>query len=295
MSALPAVSSPAVSSPPGTPAKGVVIVKLGGSLITDKETPLTARSEVISRLAAEIAEAQPKMSQPLVLSHGSGSFGHAAAAACGLGDGVYIAPGSAPTTEQLRGVATTQHQAASLHRQVVQALVKRGSIPYSWVPSSGLVAKAGAPQKGQLRPLLQALELGLMPVVYGDVLQDLAWGAAICSTEKLVNYLAARLRRASYRIHRVLWCGETDGIYDRQGQTIDTVNRHNLFSVRRQIGATRGTDVTGGMQLRLATCHTLARRGVESWLINGLTPGNLGRALVGEAVPGTRFAAKESA
>ena len=55
--------------------KPVVLVKLGGSLITRKDRPDTARREVIARLAAEIAEAWPRVAGSLVLGHGSGSFG----------------------------------------------------------------------------------------------------------------------------------------------------------------------------------------------------------------------------
>ena len=272
-----------------------MIVKLGGSLITDKEVATTARPQVIARLAAEIAAARPGMPQHLIVGHGSGSFGHVAASAAGLGDGAVVEPGSVPTEALRRGMATTQHQAASLHRQLVDTMVEAGLGPYGWAASSALMAKAGVPRKGQIQPLLHAMGLGLLPVIYGDVVQDTSWGVSICSTETLVRYLMGRLRRAGFRIQRILWCGETDGIYDREGRTIEEVSSRNLFSVRRQIGVTRGTDVTGGMHLRLATCHALARRGVESWLLNGLTPGHLQRALRGERIPATRFPAKEPA
>ena len=52
-------------------------LKLGGSLITDKSQPYTARLEVIDRLAQEILQArQENPGLLLLLGHGSGSFGH---------------------------------------------------------------------------------------------------------------------------------------------------------------------------------------------------------------------------
>jgi isopentenyl phosphate kinase len=79
---------------------GLWIVKLGGSLITDKERPSTVRHQVVTRLAREIAAARRGRDQPLIVSHGSGSFGHAAAAKHELHRGV-TDPGQVP------GVAVT--------------------------------------------------------------------------------------------------------------------------------------------------------------------------------------------
>jgi isopentenyl phosphate kinase len=96
------------------------------------------------------------------------------------------------------------------------------------------------------------------------------------------------LRRSNIRVRRLLWCGETDGLYDTEGNTIDVIAATNYTHARAQIGRTAGTDVTGGMLLRLRTTRALAKKGVESWLINGKTPGLLEAALRGETVPGTR-------
>ena len=55
-------------------------LKLGGSLITDKNHPYTANKETLSRLVEEISKAvYTDSSLRLVIGHGSGSFGHAAA------------------------------------------------------------------------------------------------------------------------------------------------------------------------------------------------------------------------
>ena len=38
----------------------------------------------------------------------------------------------------------------------------------------------------------------------------------------------------------------------------------------------------------MTVAASLARRGVESWILDGLAPGRLARALAGDKVPGTR-------
>ncbi|MFN2221590.1 MAG: hypothetical protein ACK2UH_03495, partial [Candidatus Promineifilaceae bacterium] len=63
------------------PSPEVVFLKLGGSLLTDKTAVEALRVDVLRRLAAEIKEAFERHGDlKLVLGHGSGSFGHVAAA-----------------------------------------------------------------------------------------------------------------------------------------------------------------------------------------------------------------------
>lgn len=262
----------------------LVMVKLGGSLITDKRGDCAARPEVIERLAREIAAARPRMRERLVLGHGSGSFGHSTAARHGVGSGP-LGP------EALGGVSETRAKAAELHALVTSSLLTAGLAPFTWAPSSALVAREGQPSGAHLEPFLAALDAGLLPVVYGDVVLDRAWVASICSTEAVLCYLAGRLRRRGLRVRRVLWLGATAGVLDREGTPIPRVDGDNIARVRRMIGATAGTDVTGGMLLRLETARWLARRGIESWIVDGRVPDLLTEGLVGERVSGTRVVA----
>ena len=124
----------------------VVLVKLGGSLITRKDRPDTPRLEVIDRLAREIAEAWPGLEGGLVLGHGSGSFGHAAAHEFGLlGDG---ASGRAPNgssegvAQIARGAPHVQRKAAELHALVMAALREADLPAFSIAPSSAATASS---------------------------------------------------------------------------------------------------------------------------------------------------------
>ena len=72
--------------------KEIVLLKLGGSLITDKDTPYTPRLDKLKELALEIKtvlDSTPELL--LILGHGSGSFGHVAAKKHGTRDGVHTA------------------------------------------------------------------------------------------------------------------------------------------------------------------------------------------------------------
>jgi isopentenyl phosphate kinase len=261
----------------------LILLKLGGSLITDKARPETPRREVVARLAGEIARAARETSCRLIVGHGSGSFGHVAARESGIATGLRSA-------DQLPGVSRTQGRAAALHRIVVEALVEAGALPYSIAPSSCLISDAGRPAELAAGPLLLALDRGLLPVLYGDVVMDRAWGVSICSTEKLFEIVARALLDHGHTIRRALWLGETDGLYDAGGRTLPRLSTGDLAALESAagaIGAPSGPDVTGGMLLRVETALALARLGVPSLLVNGLVPGLLERAVRGEAVAGT--------
>ena len=257
----------------------VILLKLGGSLITEKSQKETARPEVIARLAGEIARAAARIPERLVLGHGSGSFGHVAAKEHGVATGL-----SSPA--QLPGISLTQERAAALHREVIGKLLAAGLAPFSIAPSSCLIFKGGKPDLA-IKPLLLALKNGLMPVVYGDVVMDLDQGVAICSTERMLEILSHQLISHDLAVRRALWLGETDGVYDGQGRTIPRLSADNFEEALESIGSPAGTDVTGGMRHRVETALALTRLGIRSLLLNGLTPGLLERALLGEDVPGT--------
>lgn len=260
--------------------RDVVLVKLGGSLITEKARAETPRREVIARLAGEIARAAREAPFRLIVGHGSGSFGHVAAQESGIAQGLRSAG-------QLPGVSRTQERAAALHALVVQALEQAGALPFSIAPSSCLVTASGRPAAFADEPLLLALDRGLLPILYGDVVLDREQGVAIASTETVFGVLARRLLGRGYAVRRVLWLGETDGLYDDGGQTVPRVSAADFEQAAGAIGDPSGTDVTGGMRHRLESALELARLGIPSLLLNGLTPGLLESALRGDAVPGT--------
>jgi isopentenyl phosphate kinase len=296
---------------PARPPAELTLLKLGGSLITDKTAVEAARPEVLARLAAEIAAAGPPAG--LVVAHGSGSFGHVAAQRYGIagglkgragggassGDGEVTGAaggrdsrdaGPQPGAAQLAGVSLTQQRAAALHWQVMAALAAAGLHPFSIAPSSALVAAGGLPAAVAVEPLLLALGNGLLPVLYGDVVMDREQGVAICSTEHLFEQLAGELPAQGVRVRRAIWLGETDGVYDAAGRTLPRLEAGDHAAAERlrsAIGAAAGTDVTGGMLHRVETALALAARGIPSLIANGATPGLAAAALRGEPVAGT--------
>ena len=235
---------------------------------------------MIQRLAGEIAYVLKERPYRLIVGHGSGSFGHRVAARFRLAEGIR-------DPLQLVGISMTQERAAALHRYVIGSLCDVEANPFSIAPSSFVVAAGGRPASFNEEALLMAYDRGMLPVLYGDVVMDRERGVTILSTETLLAVVAKRLLERGTAIRRAVWLGETDGLYDAAGRTIPRVSAADFETVVQAVGDPSGTDVTGGMRHRLETAFELAGLGIPSLLVNGLTPGNLEKAVRGGPVPGT--------
>ncbi|MHB0877313.1 MAG: isopentenyl phosphate kinase [Anaerolineae bacterium] len=257
----------------------LVFVKLGGSLITDKTQPMTARPDVIERCAREIAVAASAGASILV-GHGSGSFGHSAAKRHGTRDGVR-------GQEAWQGFAEVGMIARELDQMVVRALVRAGVPAVSLPPSASARARTGELTWLDSWVAQALLAVGSTPVVFGDVAVDEEWGGTIISTEQVFAYLAKRLKPA-----RIVLAGEVNGVYDRDPTVFPDATLHgaigpeNYHRVLRSVGEARGADVTGGMADKLHRMYELAAQvgDLQVQIISGLEPDLLRRAILGQAV-----------
>ena len=257
-------------------------LKLGGSLITDKNVPHTLRPEVLKRLAAEIASAREKNPNlKFVLGHGSGSFGHVVGKKYGTRMGV-------STPQEWRGFVEVWWEAITLNRYVMDALHTAGLPVVSLPPVGSVIAQDGQVAAWDLSPLSHALRAGLLPVVFGDVVFDLRRGGTILSTEDLFTHLARHLPEASgLSPGRVLLAGIEAGVwadFPACTRLIDTITPANYPVLSVSVGDSRAADVTGGMASKVQHSLGLAQEipGLEVWIFSGETPGTIEKALLGQ-------------
>ena len=256
----------------------VTLLKLGGSLITDKRTKQHFRQDVMQRIAREIQSAiasQP--SQVLVIGHGSGSFGHFEAKQHNTIDGVH-------TPEEWIGFSRVAIIAAQLNALVASNLMEAGIPVMRFQPSASVLATDGLVTDMATQNIEQALQEQLVPLVYGDVAFDRVRGGTITSTESIFQYLASALP-----VTRIILCGEVDGVYDKNGKVVESITPDTFADLQQAIQGAEGVDVTGGMQSKLRDMITLVRLypALQVQIINGIVPGRIEQALIGESVIGT--------
>jgi isopentenyl phosphate kinase len=85
----------------------------------------------------------------------------------------------------------------------------------------------------------------------------------------------------------VIWLGATPGVYDRQGNTLPSLDRASWNELELRSPAAAGPDVTGGIELRVETALALADLGIPSVICDGTDAPNLRAALAGERAGGT--------
>lgn len=258
----------------------LIFMKLGGSVITNKQGLEAPDVPVISALADDLAAARlARPADTFLLGHGSGSFGHSYAARYNIHRGL------GPTDDWM-GFAMTSAAALRLNRIVVDALLTAGIPALSLQPSASLGSAAGELTHWQIDTILQALDHQMVPVIHGDVAFDALQGSAIISTEALFTYLALS---TPIRPARIVLVGEpavytADPRRDPDARPIPLITSANIAAVLHGAGGSHAVDVTGGMRSKLEAMWQLVQAlpGLEIQLI-GPTPGLLARALLGKA------------
>jgi len=256
-------------------SQSISLLKLGGSLITDKSRPRTLRLETLVRLAEEIASALQKQSSlRLILGHGAGSYAHVSAKQHGTRQGV-------DTPNQWQGFAEVWWDAATLNRLVTEALIEVGLPAIALPPSASVIALDGEVARWDLGQLEAALVAGLLPVIHGDVIFDIQRGGTILSTEDLFAHLARQLHPK-----RLLLAGIEPGVwedYPSRSQIISKITPANHEEILPALSGSAATDVTGGMESKVKQCVALTREipDLEILIFSGDEPGQLLEVLLG--------------
>jgi isopentenyl phosphate kinase len=258
-------------------------VKLGGSVITDKNRPFTARSATIQRLAKELHRGKAKAGLTVIVGHGGGSFPHTAAQRYGIHRGIL-------GTKSYRGISLVQDAAARLNRMVVKALIEAGENAISVQPSATTLSEDSRIVHWDLRVLERMLDSELMPVVYGDVGLDLAQGCCILSTEEIFRYIAIGMP-----VSKIFIGSNVSGVYNKDpnvftdAQHIRTITPRNFERILPSLGKSTGIDVTGGMRSKVSSLVEIVkeRHKIHCELIGIRKPKVLENALRGKEVHGT--------
>jgi len=249
----------------------MILVKLGGSVITDKGRYCTFDPDTTGRLAEEIASA----GQEVILVHGAGSFGHMLAKEHRLHLGI-------SDVSQLLGASKVMSDVRELDLEVCRRMSAKGLPVVPLPPSTCAVMKDGALRHLDLDAFKAYLELGMVPVTFGDVVRDEVKGLSICSGDQLMAALAGEFRPS-----KVIFVTDVDGVFtadptkDPDARLIRTVDEKVLDALPR---TERNVDVTGSIFAKIRYMIEMASLTGECLVLNGKVPGRLEAAIRGEDV-----------
>ncbi|WP_049894250.1 isopentenyl phosphate kinase [Salinarchaeum sp. Harcht-Bsk1] len=232
------------------------VLKLGGSVVTDKDRPetldgpaLDAAAAAIGEVAASVRPSDPESLEPadLVVVHGGGSFGHHHAEAHGVS--------TTSGTHDPEAVLAIHGAMTTLNRFVVQRLREQQVPAVPVHPSSaGHRNSAGdlTLPAGQVATLLGE---GFVPVLHGDGVAHVGEGVSVLSGDEVVVSLAESLGA-----ERVGVCSTVPGVLDEQDDVVDRIPAYD--AVEDLLGGSEATDVSGGMAAKVR--ELLALEGTAS-------------------------------
>lgn len=246
----------------------MILVKVGGSVITNKGRECMPRPDNIRRVMRELGT----IKENLMLVHGAGSFGHFKAKkyAQVLKNGV---------SPEVRPIIFEIHRdLLRLSMMLLDAMDEAGMqgvlLPGHAIASctDGEISLNGRIIEGFLR-------LGMTPVSNGDIVLMRMHRFAICSGDMLMTSLA---RCLSPRM--ALFITDVDGIF-RDGTLAESISPGERIDELPE--ADSDMDVTGEMNGKWEAAQMLCRMGVHTVFVNGTVPGRVEALLRGEDVPGT--------
>lgn len=252
-----------------------VVVKLGGSIVTDKQSEtLKVRSERVRRLAGELRSAP----RPLVLVHGAGSYGHQIVKRTGIHRGLRGEEGRLAFGE-------TQRLQYELDSAICQILLDEGIPVMPCQASASAIMADGQLERMDTAAIELLVEQGMVPVLYGVPAVDRVRGCSILSGDQIAPYVAKRLG-----VERLIHCTDVDGVFDADPRSdagarqISCIDATNWEAVRGALRGSSAVDVTGGMEGKVAALIALAREGLSSRIIDATISGRLSAALEGEPI-----------
>lgn len=249
------------------------IVKLGGSLLTFKSSPVPRVNE--SELQSMALLLATHMHFPAVLVHGAGSFGHGPV----MQSGVLQRDLDAPARLQWGRIAALQYQLDAI---VADALLEAG-LPV-WPLQASALGKFD--ENGELQifiqPLQDALEQGFIPLLYGTV--GFSCGQqrpVILSGDDLAPALALRLG-----FSRILHLTDAPGVCDRDPKLHADARVLPFIPASESVHFDPSAelhDATGAMSGKIQKLRGAARAGILSWIVDGRNHNAVRRAMAGLA------------
>ncbi|MBA3749451.1 MAG: isopentenyl phosphate kinase family protein [Nitrosopumilus sp.] len=241
----------------------LLIIKLGGSVITFKEKPLTPNLKTIEKIARIIKELRELYK--IIIVHGGGSFGHYWSVKYDM----HTKPSAYPD----EGISRVRESMIELNHMIVEKFISMNLKPFSINASSFIFNNIAC--KERISDIMDMMKNNdIIPMTYGDVVHTSGGNFSILSGDTLMNILSIYLNPKFS-----IFTTNVDGIYNdlKGGHIISNIvinkNKDLLNANAANIEfSNMSFDVTGGMKRKMNESINIAKAGIPVYLINGFYP-----------------------
>ena len=244
----------------------MILIKLGGSIITNKEKPLTANRLAIKRITSSLR----KIKEPLIVVHGGGSYGHYWSVKYNMH--------TRPSKYSIKGVSMVKNSMIELNRIILQSFLESNLIPYCLPPNDFMFADK--PIMKKVKEFSKIANIGLIPISYGDVMWFGRNKFYILSGDKIMGILSKILKP-----RLAIFVTNVDGIYS----DMKTKRLIGNITIEKPTTTEVAMDVTGGMSRKIKEAVNISRNGTKVFFVNGNVPERIVNAISGKGFEGTIF------
>jgi len=268
-----------------------VVIKWGGSLITDKEKMCTPNMQIIESLSNVMKRCMDE-GLNVILVHGAGSFGHLRAKHWRLNEGLlesYNFEQQDDCKSQKEAVSIVRNEMLTLNKNICDSLKNLGlntsvKSPHKWARNTG------SNFDGNILEVFSDYQDSIC-ITYGDVVD--------CEDESSFGILSGddlvvRLSEEIPNVRRLVFAiGGVDGILKKPPESANEDDLIEVWSPDLKFEGIHNTeiDVTGGIGLKAARGAEVAMLGIDVLIINGSYPQRVFDACMGIEVLGTKIIA----
>jgi isopentenyl phosphate kinase len=243
------------------------LVKVGGSVLTDKQRPLFFQDAYAHSVAADI-----RLSRTVpVLVHGTGSWAKAIGRHHRIDDGWF---------RDATGFQMTCLRIRRLQEALAAALRDEGVLCCPIQANAIFHRTGGTLDLYDTGPITRLVQAGVSPLLCGDLLVEGPGIFRVVSSDAIAVAIARRID-----ISDCVFATDVDGFQDAAGRLVPEV-----FEPDPDVGDSDRRDVTGGMSAKITAALAIAATGARTTIVNGRIGGRVRDALARRAVTGTRVA-----
>ena len=250
----------------------MILIKLGGSIITNKEKPLSPRRRTIENICKSLK----KIDESIIIVHGGGSYGH-----------YWSVKYDMHTKEKkydLKGVAVVKNSMIELDKIILDSLLKNKLNPYCLPPTDFM--SGNKPIAKKIKEIEKIGRSGLIPVTYGDALWYGQNKTYILSGDKIMTHLAKILKP-----RLCIFALDEDGLYtDLKSKKLI----YELHGGEHPSISENKMDVTGGMSRKVEEASKISKTGINVFFVNGNKPQRIVNAVKNKIFEGTLFRGKRN-
>ena len=247
----------------------MILIKLGGSIITNKEKPLSPRRRTIENLARGLK----RIDEPMIIVHGGGSYGHYWS--------VKYDMHTQPKKYDIRGVAIVKNSMVELNKIILDSFAKNRLSPYCLPPTDFMAGNKPITKK--IKEIEKISKSGLIPVTFGDALWYGQNKTYILSGDKIMTHLAKILKPKL-----TIFALNEDGLYS----DLKTKKLIHELKGEKPTISNNLMDVTGGMTRKVEEATKIAKMGMNVFFVNGNKPQRIVKAVKNGKFEGTLFRGK---